>query len=260
MKIVVCVKLSFPADQSVVIDSNGKWILDNSSGSLPYPGRYEELALEQALMIRDVIPGTTVDVITAGPASDSSVLRRALGMGANTGIHIITAEKGYIPALLTAQRLSGVIAAKYYDLILTGAMSEDTLQGLVGQMIAEMLRLSCVISSTNVSVSGEKNTVRIERDIEGARKQVLEMGLPGVVTVQGCPNKPRYPSLSNIMRANSQVLETIHAKDNPGMPGTESLVSLVYPEKARSVRFLEGTQTNKANKLASILRQKGFLS
>ena len=259
MRILVCVKRSFPADQSVVIDETGKWILDPDSGRLQYPGHYDELALEQALMIRDVIPGTTVDVITVGPTSEATVLRRALGMGADTGIHIVTADRGYIPSSLTAQRLSGVIAAKSYDLILTGVMSEDTLQGLVGQMIAEMLRLPCVISSTNVSVRGEKNTVRIERDIEGARKQVLEMDLPGVVTVQGCPNKPRYPSLSHIMRANSQALETIFVKDDPDIPRTEALASLVYPEKARSVRFLEGTQTEKARELFSILQERGFL-
>lgn len=259
MRIVVCVKRSFPSDQSVVIDESGLWILKNADSNLPSLGRYDELAVEQALSIRDKNEETTVEVITVGPTKDSAILRRAMGMGACSGIHVMTNDECYISPKITANRLSQVIGPRGYDLIMTGAMSDDMAQGLVGPMLAEMLGIRCVTSTADVLLNNQE-TIVVKRDIEGASRQVLEIDLPALVTVQGCSNNPRYPSLSNIMRANSQALQTVDQGEVTENLSVEALVKLVYPEKNRSIKFLRGSSADKATELVSILKTRGLLS
>lgn len=258
MRIVVCVKRSFPSDQSVVIDESGLWIVKNTDSNLPALGRYDELAVEQALSIKDKKEKTTVEVITVGPTRDSAILRRAMGMGACSGIHVVTNDECYISPGITAHRLAQVIGPRHYDLIITGAMSDDMAQGLVGPMLAEMLGVRCVTSTSDVLLKSHE-TIVVKRDMEGATRQALEIDLPALVTVQGCSKKPRYPSLSNIMRANSQVLKTVDHGELREKVTAEALVKLVYPQRNRSVKFLQGMTTDKANELASILRSRGLL-
>ncbi len=259
MKILVCVKRAFPAEQAVVIDESGGWICENLSGDLPALGRYDEMAIEQALMIKDLEPGVSVDAITVGPQEDSSVLRRALAMGADRGIHIVAGFAGYVSALTTASLIANAVSSRSYDLALTGVMSDDMNQSLVGPMLAELLQLPCVTSCSDVTLVAEKRLIRVERDIEGARKQILEMDLPGLVTIQSCRNKPRYPSLSNIMRANSQKLEIIGVNTREQNGRTEEFNGLGVPQKSRVVRFLNGSASDKASELLSIIRSRGLL-
>ncbi len=259
MRIVVCLKRSFPSDQSVVIGESGLWIVKNTDSNLPALGRYDELAVEQALSIKDKKEKTTVEVITVGPTRDSAILRRAMGMGADSGIHVITNDEGYISPKITAHRLAQVIGPRRYDLIMAGAMSDDMAQGLVGPMLAEMLGVRCVTSTADVWLNSHE-TIVVKRDIEGATRQALEIDLPALVTVQSCSGKPRYPSLSNIMRANSQGLETVDHGALLENLTAEALVKLVCPQRNRSVKFLQGMSIDKANELVSILRSRGLLS
>lgn len=260
MKILVCVKSAVPVDQKILIDDTGKWVVNNSNGDLPNMGRYDELAVEQALVLKDNIPGTTADIITVGPARNSSVLRRAMGMGADQGVHILYTDEGYVSATRTVALLAPVIRSRSYNLILAGVISEDMSQGLVGPMLAETLGIPCVTSCVRVGVDDEKAVVTAERDMEGSRRQTIEINLPALVTIQACASRPRYPSLSNIIRANSQEIETIRTGMDERMGDREQLLSLNYPEKTRTVKFLQGTAREKAQELVSILREKAFLN
>lgn len=260
MKIVVCVKRSTHSDQALIINKSSGWITENESKDLPGLGMYDEMAVEQALMIKDKIQSATVEVITVGAPGDSSVVRRAMGMGADTGAHVITRDEAYVSAYVTALRLADVLDSKEYDLVLTGALSEDMRQGVVGPMLAEILGVQCVTSCSHLEVDVQTGIVKAERDIEGARKQIVEMDLPGLATIQACRNKPRYPSLSNILRAHSVELETIYPSVTTEESHTEKFIRFVNPKKNRLVRFLQGTTQDKARELVLILRRRGLLA
>ncbi len=259
IKILVCVKSSAPADAPLVINDSGAWIERGFSHTEAVPGRYDELALEQALRLKDQISGVMVDAISCGPTREIRVLRRALGMGCDNAIHILTGEEGFVPAITTAYRLSSAIRSRSYDLILTGLMSEDMNQGIVGQMTAEFLGMPCLTSCVSISVDAERRLVMVERDIEGARRQKLEMNMPALATVQACVTPPRYPSLSKILRAVSMEIETIEADPVTVHDRGEILTRLTYPTRRRSVRFLEGPSRQKASELVSILRSRAIL-
>lgn len=259
MKILVCVKHSFPTDRSLIIDPSGQWVLDCADGATPQLGRYDELAVEQALTIKDQNPGVTVDAITVGSSNKSAILRRAMGMGADGGIHVVRPGDVYTSAVRTASLLVSAVRGRSYGLILTGAMSDDMSQGLVGPMLAGRLDIPYITCCVRLNVDSQRSVVVAERDIEGGRRQIVELDLPALASIQACDNKPRYPSLSSIIRAQGEVIETIQAACVDESESGETLLGLTYPPKSGSVNFLAGSCRDKATELASILRKRAFL-
>ncbi|MGD9819182.1 MAG: hypothetical protein AB7V04_10855 [Desulfomonilaceae bacterium] len=260
MKILVCVKPGVPADQSLVIDESRQWIISYSDNNLPQLGRYDEIAVEQALTLKDAMNGVVVDVLTVGAPETSAILRRALGVGTDNAILVINRLKGYVHASVTARFIVNAICARRYDLILSGALSEDLAQGLVGPMIAEALNIPCVTSCKSLTIDKDRSVLLAKRDIEGARLQTTELKLPALATIQACPNKLRYPSLSNIIRANNSEIEIVEPDSEPENRSDVHLVSLKYPVMSRSVQFLNGSSGEKALTLASLLRKRALLA
>ncbi len=257
MNILVCVKYVPESDAGIKIDHSGKWVHVDGSTSFRM-NRLDEFAVEEALLIKEAFTDTVIDVITVGSADDAGVIRRALGMGADHGIHIVTEERGYLSPFLIASLIASSVKEHEHDLILTGAMSEDQMQGQVGPMIAEMLAMPCATSVVLQRLSSEAGPIYVEREIEGGFRDCMELDLPAVLTIQSGINKPRYPSLSNILRANKQELEMIRAGSLERPEPVESVVCVTYPQKTRSGVVLEGTQQDKAAKLLEILAEKSF--
>jgi electron transfer flavoprotein beta subunit len=221
--------------------------------------RFDECAVEEALLIKETFPNTSVDVISVGAPRAAIVIRRALGMGADHGIHIVSEQVGYVSPFVTASWIASCAKKNNYDLILTGVMAEDDMQGQVGQMIAEFLSLPCATSTIFERLSPHKGTVYVEREIEGGARDTLELSLPAVLTIQSGINIPRYPSLSNILRAKKEKVETIDAKSVGHPESRQRVVRVEYPQKSRSGVVLEGTQQEKAAQLLEILREKSLI-
>jgi len=73
--------------------------------------RFDAHALEEALLIKERLTAqnaepVTVAVVTAGPKAAAAVIRRAFGLGADAGFHIVTKETEYTSSLVTASRLA----------------------------------------------------------------------------------------------------------------------------------------------------------
>ncbi len=260
MKILVCVKPGVPADQTLVLDESKRWIIPYSDNNLAQLGRYDEIAIEQALILKDSINGAVADVLTFGAPETSVILRRALGMGADNAILVINRLKGYVSASVTAKFIVNAIGGRHYDLILSGALSEDLAQGLVGPTIAEALNIPCVTSCKSLTIDKDRSVLVAKRDVEGARLQIVELRFPALATIQACLNKPRYPSLSNIMRANNSEIEFVELVSEPENKSDVELVGLKYPVMSRSIEFLSGSSREKALTLASLLRKRALLA
>jgi electron transfer flavoprotein beta subunit len=258
MKILVCVKHVSATEGPIGIDESGFWVtVDEATQS--HMNRFDEYAVEQALILKAQVPETFVDVITVGPDKAAASVRRALGMGADHGIHVLTDDRGYVTALRTAAGIARAVRERKYDLILAGVMSEDLSQGLVGPMLAEMRGMACATACMCVQVHAGHSTVNVEREIEGGCRQVLELNFPALLTVQSGINKPRYPSLSHIMRASRQELEVVSLAESEITPPHEDVLRMSYPVKNRAVVFLEGSRKDKAVQLLNILRERSLL-
>ena len=259
MKILVCIKPVPESEAPVRIASDGKSIQTDPLSPLRM-NRYDEQALEQALLIRDTFPDTRIEVITVGPKRSETVLKRALGMGADHGIHICTDTESYLSPTVIAEWIAASVRSRSYDLLLGGVMSEDGLHGQVGPLVAEHLSLPCATAVVCARITPGRATASVERVPAEGLRDLLEVSLPAVLTIQGGVQKPRYPSLSNILRAKGQDLEIIPAAPLDRPESFQRTVLFKYPQKTRSGRFLEGSPQQKAQELLRTLKEKSFLT
>jgi electron transfer flavoprotein beta subunit len=258
MKILVCIKQVPDPESSILIDNSAAWIKSEEISEFRM-SRLDEFALEEAVLIKEAFSDVLIDVISAGPGRATEVIRRSIGMGADAGIHIDTESEGYCSSFEIASWIAEYARDKPYDLILTGAMSEDNMQGQVGPMIAKRLHRSCATAVISEKMAPDRKTIYVEREIEGGNRDTLKLQMPAVLTIQSGINSPRYPSLSNLLRANKQKLTQLHISNFGKRSSPEKIAQIVYPQKTRSGTVLDGTEEEKAKQLFGILRERALL-
>jgi electron transfer flavoprotein beta subunit len=179
-----------------------------------------------------------------------------MGMGADHGAHIVDDEVHDDP-FRVAYCLAAFAGPRGYDLILTGVQSDDAMQGAVGPMVAACLGRPC---ATNVVATewGQSEVIAV-RELESGRRERVALTLPAVLTIQSGPDAPRYPSLSNLLRANRTELEThVAAAFNPPV-ARQCVARLAYPQPSRACVMLEGTVVDKARRLRALLVERNVL-
>jgi electron transfer flavoprotein beta subunit len=258
MRILVCVKQVPETDAFIEIDDNSRWIRVDRIDVLRM-NRYDESAVEEALRIKESFSDTTIDIISVGPPHSEAIVKRAIGMGADNGIHIVAEKEEFLDPFLVASWISVLAGKGKYDLILAGAMSEDTMQGLVGPLIAEYLSFPCATVVIFQRLLPETNRIYVEREVEGGFREQLELILPAVLTIQTGINTPRYPSLSNLLRANAMELKVFEAATRKQSLPRQEIGRVAYPEKLRAGISLSGSLDQKVAQLLKILYEKSFL-
>lgn len=256
-KILVCVKQVLDPETNIKPDEDHRWIACDHEPryQLNY---YDEFALEEAVLLKERIPGAEVHVASAGPERVLAVIQRGVGMGADHGIRIESGENEH--PLATASSLA-VVAVDQYDLILTGVMSEDLMQGQVGPLIAEIASMpfaSSVICIKDVDVP--KGLILVEREIEGGRREIVELKTPAVISVQSGINKPRYPTLSGMLRAKKLEVGLVESDGNKLNGECFRVIKSSFPKRTRNGVLLEGDDFQKAEQLVAILKEKAFLA
>jgi len=250
MKILVCIK---PVKESEKREERSNFYSENIRMN-----RFDEYALEEALQMREAMEKTTVDALTLGPKHAEHVLKRGIGMGADSGIHLLTEADLFPDPYSTAFLIAKYTRDKGYDLILTGVMSEDLMQGQVGPMLGEMLSMNCATAVIATRISSNFTTVFVEREIEGGTREGWELTLPALLAIQPGINRPRYPALSQLLRAARQRAEVIKG-ERLGSPLARQLVTnTAIPEKLRQGLTLQGSSQEKAEALMTIFLEKGF--
>jgi electron transfer flavoprotein beta subunit len=227
--------------------------------------RFDEFALEESLALKDSVaegmPAVRVDVITVGPDHVAAVIKRAFGMGADRGIHIVTRDTQYVSAFVIASNLAAVAGRVGYDLIFTGIMSQDMMAGQTGPMLAELLDYPCATGVVKNHLAHDTGIVRVEREMEKGYTDCLEIRLPAVLTIQAGINTPRYPSLSKMLAAGKKPITTLVEGDLFPIPvrPKESLVAVEYPEQTRAGQRLGGTLDDQVRQFKAFLREKDLL-
>ena len=141
-------------------------------------------ALEQALLLKEKFPGSTISVVTMGLPKSAEVIREALYRGADRGYVVTDRPLGGADTLATSYTLSQAIKKiGEFDIIIGGRQAIDGDTAQVGPQIAEKL-------------GPEKRRIVIKRHIDGG-VETVEGPLPLVVTVNGsaAPCRPRNAKL-----------------------------------------------------------------
>jgi len=259
MNILVCVKQVPEPETEAHIDPSGQWVKMGGGSNLRM-NRFDECAVEAAVQIKERHAGTTVHIISVGPASSDAIIRRAIGMGADQGTHIVASADGFVDPSTIAYWMSRCPAAREADLIFCGTMSEDLMQGQVGPLLADRLSLPCASAVVRVDLQLKDEQVQVEREVEGGYREVVALKLPALLTIQTGINQPRYPSLSNLLRANQLSLDTRQADEMEEVSSLQKVLRMMPPRKLRDGRILKGSTTEKAEQLVTILANRSYLS
>jgi electron transfer flavoprotein beta subunit len=259
MRILVCLKQ--------VVDSSDTLQVDERTGLLSYPentafrmNRFDEFALEEALLIKEKLCEILVDVLSVGPERVSATVQRAMGMGADHGIHVVDETEDYRSPFTVASLIAACVRLRNYDLIMTGVMAEDTMASQTGQIIAALLDLPSASSVIKEEIQPERAEVTVEREIEGGSRETVQLKMPAVLTIQPGINLPRYPSFSKVMRARSYPQELIRAEDLAVEESRESCRRVRIPSAASQGVFIQGSPREKARKLIAVLHEKSLLT
>ncbi|MCU0849309.1 MAG: electron transfer flavoprotein subunit beta/FixA family protein [Spirochaetes bacterium] len=257
IKVLVCIKQVRDPEAPLVLREDGS--VDLESGASRFMNRFDEFAIEEALGMKDAGLAECVHAVTVGPERSGQAIRRAMEMGADSGTRIDFPGDFSSGPWPVSGLLAGFARKGSYDLILTGVISEDDMQGAVGQMTAEILGIPCAASVVLAELDPGKGTLYVEREIESGRRECLELALPALIAVQSGINRPRYPSLSNVLRAGKEKINTADPEEFGIIPAREILVGMNRPGSTRDPVFLDGRTREKAARLWDILHERSLI-
>ncbi|KAF2150691.1 electron transfer flavo protein subunit beta [Myriangium duriaei CBS 260.36] len=164
---------------------------------------FDELSVEEAVRMRErKLPVDDILAFSAGPTKAQDVLRTAMAMGADRGLHVVE-ENEEIEPLGIAKILAKVVKDEDRNLVIIGKQSIDDDAGQTGQMLAGLLGWSQATQASKVEIEGD--TVSVTKEVDGGN-ETIKAKLPMVITTDLRLNEPRYASLPNIMKAKKKPL------------------------------------------------------
>src|SRR5882762_3157378 len=211
---------------------------------------FDEIALEEALRIKERGVVEEVIVATVGPADCQQQLRTALAMGADRALHV--QADGIIEPLVAARALLKLVEREQPLMVILGKQAIDDDNSQTGQMLAALWNRPQVTFASRVELAG--STARVTREVD-AGLETLEVDLPAVITTDLRLNEPRYVKLPDIMKAKKKPFETL----------TLSTLGVEQRQQLKLVRFepppqrQKGVRVKDAAELLEALKKKGLL-
>jgi electron transfer flavoprotein beta subunit len=253
MKIIVCVKRVAHTAARIrpAAGSGGPRIQTDGVEFTMSP--YDEIALAEAVRIQEKHGGEIIALSLGGDESQA-ILRTALAMGADSGIHLRAAAPiGLeLDGFQVASAIAGALRERHFDLLLFGRLAVDDQSAQVGTLTARLLKVPSVADVTRIEVG--EGRVRLHHLVEG-RVEVVECPLPAAVTAQKGLAEPKYPSIKQIMTAKKKPIESIDAQVPPA---ALEIIALDPPAPRKAGRIV-GTGMAAVPELAAILRREAGL-
>ncbi len=262
MHTIVCIKQiidpEIPADQFKLDPTTKRQVRGGLSLVI---SAYDQNALELALQLREKVGGK-ITALCLGEAGAMGAVKTALGMGVDSGVLVSD------PPLLDSDPfgVAHVLAKAVQkigmpDLVLTGCVSGDTGDKVIGPLLAEELGLACVPFASRIEVRDGKAVVR--RIVDDGY-ELVEGALPLVATIiSDDSNVPRYSKLKDIMAAAKKQVPIWKAADlsldgaRVGASAARIQVrDISVPKRESRCELLEGeTPEERAERLALRLRE-----
>jgi electron transfer flavoprotein beta subunit len=211
---------------------------------------FDEIALEEAIRIKERGGAEEVVVATIGPADTQQQLRTALAMGADRAI-LVQAE-GPIEPPVAARVFQKLAEREQPLLVILGKQAIDDDNSQTGQMLAALWNRPQATFASKVELSDGK--ARVTREVD-AGLETLEVDLPAVVTTDLRLNEPRYVKLPEIMKAKKKPLETVPLA-TLGVEAKQRLKLVKFEPPAQRQK---GVRVKDAAELVEALRKKGLV-
>lgn len=153
-----------------------------------------EIALEEALRLKEKQVAAEVVAVSVGPAAAADVLRTALAMGADRAVHVAAPAALQGPTdlepLAVARLLAAVVAKEQPGLVLLGKQAIDDDSNQTGQMLAALLRWPQATFASQIALEAGAARAAVTREVDGGL-ETLAVPLPAVVTADLRLNTPR---------------------------------------------------------------------
>jgi electron transfer flavoprotein beta subunit len=211
---------------------------------------FDEIALEEALRIKEKGGASEVIVVSIGPADTQQQLRTGLAMGADRAILVQTDAQ--VEPLAAARIFLKLVEKESPQLVILGKQGIDDDNNQTGQMLAALWNRPQATFASKVELDGAK--ARVTREVD-AGLETIEVDLPAVITSDLRLNEPRYVKLPDIMKAKKKQLDTIAVGDLGVDAGAQFKTLKHAPPAARQ----KGIMVKDVGELVAALKQKGLL-
>jgi electron transfer flavoprotein beta subunit len=262
VEILVCARrVPDTSENEIQLNSAGNDIdREDLVYSINEPDNY---AVEEALQIV-AKAGGNVTVATIGADDDEEILRREMAMGANKGVLLTDDAFAGCDGKGIATVLKAYVQKNAFDLVLTGVQAEDG-GAQVGGMLAAMLDypFASLVNSIELLDAGK---LKVTREIEGGNREVSEIDLPCVLSIQTGINEPRYVGMRGIRQVAGVEIPTFSASElalDPNSVGEAAAnvkrEDYFIPTLGKAADLLQGSNEEIADKLIELLKAKGGL-
>jgi electron transfer flavoprotein beta subunit len=248
MKVLVPVKRVVDYNVKIRVKSDGTGVeLANVKMSM---NPFDEIAVEEALRLKEAGKATEVVVVSIGPAQASETIRTGLAMGADRGI-LVKAE-GTVEPLAVAKILKAVVDEEKPGLVILGKQAIDDDSNQTGQMLAALLNWPQGTFASKVVIEGDH--IQVTREVDGGL-QTIKLNMPAIVTTDLRLNEPRYASLPNIMKAKKKPID----EKTPGDYGVDVAPRLEVVKTVEPPGRKAGVKVASVGELVGKLKEAGVL-
>ena len=247
-KIMVCIKrvVDYNVRIRVKPDNSGV-LLDGVKMSI---NPFDEIALEEALRIKERLGNVEVLAVSIGVAVSQQQLRTALAMGADRAILVQSSDP--VEPLAAAQTFLALAKKENPDLILLGKQAIDDDANQTGQMLAALWDRPQATYASKVDISGDK--IAVTREVDSGL-ETIEVDLPAVITVDLRLNEPRYVKLPDIMKAKKKPLDTT-SLDALGVSSAQMLKTVKTEAPAQRQK---GIMVEDVAEFVGVLKKNGVI-
>ena len=243
MKILVPVKRVVDYNVKVRVAADGSGV--ETQGLKMSLNPFDEIAVEEAIRLREKGVATEVVVVTIGAQAAQDILRTSMAMGADRAILVKTDDT--LEPRAVANALKAIVEREQPGLVCMGKQAIDDDMNATGQILAAKLGWPQGTFASAVTVADGR--IEVAREIDGGT-EVVSLMLPAVVTADLRLNEPRYASLPNIMKARKKPLETLEAADlGVDLASRLTVISVAEPAERK-----EGIKLESAAELVEKLK------
>ena len=246
MHVVVCLKAVWRDPSSVEVEDGA---ITSRGASLRF-NQADVPVLLRAIELKRT-GGASVTAVTAGPRAAREILYTATALGADRTLIV---EASPHDAAGTASFLAAAIADLSPDLVLTGSEAYDTLEGVVGGVLASRMGLPYCFGVVDLDVQGSPGRVRVTKEIGGGSRQIVDVILPAVLSMQLEPAQAPYVPIAKSIMAKRRAISSMQpSRSDTGRAAWRPLsVRPNAPNVER--RTIEGSPSDIAERILSLVK------
>ncbi|MGA2617668.1 MAG: hypothetical protein ABSF26_08670 [Thermoguttaceae bacterium] len=255
MKIAVVVRQVPDLIEPVEIAGTGQAV--DLDGATFRANESDEFALEQAVLVKEKLAGSTVTAVALDFGDVDGTLFAAVAKGADRIVKIPFEGDAAPSPKQAAAAYAQVLRGLAPDLVLVGSYAHDELESTLAPLVACELGLPFVGVVRGVQISADGGGATVFKEFPGAAMAKMSVRLPALLGILSTEEPPRYAPVSRIRAAMKTAKIEEQEAAVPAAASAVTLARLRHPETSGRAQMLEGSADEVAARIVSILKEKG---